>query len=471
LSYAHADTAWAKWLHAALEGSRIDKDLVGRATALGRVTQMLRPVCRDREDFSGGHALTDATVAALDASAALIVICSTIAATRPAVNEEVLLFRSRHPDRPVIPVIVEGAFPDNFPPALRCAIASDGTVTDQPVTILGPDLRESGDGKRLGLAKVLAGLIGISPDDIFRRAERARRRQARLRKSVAGVIALLMVSGGFFAWRSYETGQTLAERQATLQEIEALVGKYTAAGANQAPGAGAGLTAAITAIANGAATDARYAQALEPLKAGKPAEAEPLLKAVAEETAARARNDARQAAEAYRNLGAIAGLADPKRAREYYGRALEFDPDNVQALVGSGWLEIEAGNLDTAERTYNRLILLKADTPDSREVFSARLGLGEIRLARGGLGAAMSEFRAAQAIAERATRANPGNAGWQYDLSRSYDRIGDALVAQGKLTEALASFRASLAIAERLAQADPGDADWQHNLSISYERI
>ena len=62
LSYAHADTAWAKWLHAALEGSRIDKDLVGRATALGPVPQTLRPIFRDREDFSGGHALTDATV-------------------------------------------------------------------------------------------------------------------------------------------------------------------------------------------------------------------------------------------------------------------------------------------------------------------------------------------------------------------------------------------------------------------------
>src|SRR5262249_14968669 len=471
LSYAHADTAWAKWLHAALEGSRIDKDLVGRATALGPVPQTLRPIFRDREDFSGGHALTDATVAALDASAALIVICSTIAATRPAVNEEVRLFRSRHPDRPVIPVIVEGAFPDNFPPALRCAIASDGTVTDQPITILGPDLRESGDGKTLGLAKVVAGLIGISPDDIFRRAERARRRQARLRKSVAGVIALLMVSGGFFAWRSYETGQTLAEQQATLHEIEALVGKYTAAGANQPPGAGAGLTAAITAIANGAATDARYAQALELLKAGKPAEAEPLLKAVAEETAAHARNDARQAAEAYRNLGAIAGLADPKRAREYYGRALEFDPDNIDALYWTGWLELDAGNLNGSERIYRRLLALKADAANSHEVFWARLGLGDIRRTRGDLGAAMSDYRAAQAIAERATRLGRRSAEWQRELSASYDKVRDPQPAQGQLAEALTSYRASLAITERLAQANPGDAARPRHVSVSYNKV
>ena len=33
LSYSHRDTAWAKWLHARLEGFRIDKDLVGRRNA------------------------------------------------------------------------------------------------------------------------------------------------------------------------------------------------------------------------------------------------------------------------------------------------------------------------------------------------------------------------------------------------------------------------------------------------------
>src|SRR6185503_4515870 len=89
LSYAHADVRWAKWLHASLEGFRVDKDLVGRETRLGSVPKALRPIFRDREDFSGGHSLTDATIAALDASAALIVVCSPVAATRPAVNEEV----------------------------------------------------------------------------------------------------------------------------------------------------------------------------------------------------------------------------------------------------------------------------------------------------------------------------------------------------------------------------------------------
>jgi TIR domain len=114
LSYAHADVRWGKWLHSQLEGFRIDRDLVGRETPRGAVPKTLRPIFRDREDFSGGDSLTDATVSAIDQSAAFIVLCSTASATRPAVNEEVRLFRWRHPDRPVIPVIIDGFFPATF---------------------------------------------------------------------------------------------------------------------------------------------------------------------------------------------------------------------------------------------------------------------------------------------------------------------------------------------------------------------
>src|SRR5262249_41400116 len=145
----------------------------------GPVPKGLRPIFRDRDDFSGGHALTDATLAALDSSAALIALCSTVAATRLAVNEEVRLFKSRHPDRPIIPVIIEGDTPGNFPPALRFALAPDGSVTDQPVTILGPDLRVNGDGRDLGVAKIVAGLTGLGTDEIVKRAERSRRRMLR----------------------------------------------------------------------------------------------------------------------------------------------------------------------------------------------------------------------------------------------------------------------------------------------------
>ena len=53
LSYSHADRKWAKWLHSSLEGFRIDKDLIGRETATGKIPARLRPIFRDRDEFTG----------------------------------------------------------------------------------------------------------------------------------------------------------------------------------------------------------------------------------------------------------------------------------------------------------------------------------------------------------------------------------------------------------------------------------
>ena len=80
LSYSHSDTAWAKWLQRGLERFKIDKDLAGRETARGAIPETLRPIFRDREDFTAGAELPEQTLAALDASKALIVVCSQDAA-------------------------------------------------------------------------------------------------------------------------------------------------------------------------------------------------------------------------------------------------------------------------------------------------------------------------------------------------------------------------------------------------------
>src|SRR5580692_11123355 len=94
LSYSHRDTGWAKWLHRALEGYRIDKDLVGRETPYGPIPKTLRPIFRDREDFAAGHSLTEQTLAALESSEFLIVLCSRSAARSSYVNEEIRRFKT-----------------------------------------------------------------------------------------------------------------------------------------------------------------------------------------------------------------------------------------------------------------------------------------------------------------------------------------------------------------------------------------
>lgn len=197
ISYSHIDTASAQWLHRGLEGFRIDKDLVGRKTEIGTVPKSLRPIFRDRDDFTAGHSLTEQTLEALDGSEALVAICSPSAAKSHYVTEEIRLFKSRHPNRPVIPLIVDGkpGHPELecFAPSLRFKLDAKGRITKKKVELLAADAREEGDGKNLALAKVVAGLLGVTSDDVFRRAERERRRKARIRNSVIAVLAFLAV--------------------------------------------------------------------------------------------------------------------------------------------------------------------------------------------------------------------------------------------------------------------------------------
>jgi formylglycine-generating enzyme required for sulfatase activity len=206
LSYSHADTTMAKRVHGRLEGFRIDNDLVGRHTPTGTIEATLRPIFRDRNEFDAGASLADQTIAALDRSAAQIVLASPNAAQSKYVNEEIRLFKSRHPDRPIIPLIIAGrpGHPDDecFPPALRSAIDTNGNLSGAPVEVLAADLRESGDGLELALSKVVARLIGLPTDEVYRRADRERRRQTRLVRRVQALIVTLMagIIVGLIGW-------------------------------------------------------------------------------------------------------------------------------------------------------------------------------------------------------------------------------------------------------------------------------
>src|SRR4029079_6272169 len=104
ISYSHVDAAWAEWLHRWLESFRGDNDLIGRDAA-GTIHKTLRPIYRDPGELTFGSA-SEVTLAALDAARALIVICSPASAQSSYVAEQVRLFKSRHPGRPVIPLIV-----------------------------------------------------------------------------------------------------------------------------------------------------------------------------------------------------------------------------------------------------------------------------------------------------------------------------------------------------------------------------
>lgn len=210
ISYSHRDETFARWLHRRLESWRVPAELEGQPSPLGPVPRHLRPVFRDRDDFSGGASLKEATVAALGSARSLIVICSPNAARSRYVNEEIALFRSLVPGAPIVPIILSGtpggAQDECFPDALRYP---DGPGT-APVEPIAPDARDEGDGRQRAFAKLIAGLLAVPSDAILKREEQARRRRrAWLAGAVAGAAAFATAFASFALYQSYQATRTI----------------------------------------------------------------------------------------------------------------------------------------------------------------------------------------------------------------------------------------------------------------------
>ncbi|MFZ2017233.1 MAG: tetratricopeptide repeat protein, partial [Methyloceanibacter sp.] len=520
ISYSHADTAWAKWLHRALENLRIDKDLAGRETATGTVPNSLRPVFRDRDDFTAGHTLTNQTLAALDASAALVVICSPQAAKSHYVNEEIRLFKSRYPERPVIPLIVAGKPGDDelecFPPALRFKLDADGQVTNDPVELLAADAREEGDGKSLALAKVVAGLLGVSSDDIFRRAERERRHKGRVRNGIIATLAILAVAAtgsAIYAWQQLKTNEAFLT--ATLKTATEIVDAAVA----QAEKYGVPRTATLSLLTKAEDLFDNMAELGRPTpelsyqkawmliqfarnyavlgNTGKwkerALEAQQLFAGLADESLEEVRyqsglltadNEVGDVAVAQGNLAEALksyrdGLAIAERLAAAKPGIVRFQRDLSVSNERVGDVLMAQGELDAALEQYRaslaRMVPFRDADPantDLQRFTSVTLDkIGDALVAKGSLAEALKSYRDSLAIIDPLAKSDPSNAGWQRDLSVAYNKIGDVLMAQGKIAEALASYREDLAITSRLAAADPSNASWQRDLSVSYNKV
>ena len=228
LSYSHCDDRLARRIHVELENWRIDPGLIGRSSPVGAVPKTLRPIFRDREELSGGGSLSEAIRAALADSEFLIVLCSRDAAQSAHVNEEIRVFKSLGRGARIIPLIIAGepgsADAECFPPALLQDFDADGNALGSAAEPLAADARESGDGHRQALAKVVAGLLGVPFDEIAQRAVQAARRRSRILFAVAAVMTLLALTAGGFAWLS-ESRRAVAERnyQAALGAADSLL--------------------------------------------------------------------------------------------------------------------------------------------------------------------------------------------------------------------------------------------------------
>ena len=108
ISYSHQDSAWADWLHKALETYRVPSRLVGAQTAAGTIPRRLLPIFRDRDELASATDLGGKVNEALEQSANLIVICSPRSATSHWVQQEVLAFKRLAHGGRVFCLIVDG---------------------------------------------------------------------------------------------------------------------------------------------------------------------------------------------------------------------------------------------------------------------------------------------------------------------------------------------------------------------------
>lgn len=230
ISYSHKDKKWASWLHKRLEYYRFPKHMIGQSTQRGAVPKNLKPIFKDREDLSAAENLGETIQAALSQSENLVIICSPHAAQSHWVNKEICYFKSQNPAGKVFSIIIDGepfAAPDEaglecLPPALRFDVDAAGQVTSTPAEPLAADLRPKGDGKRLGLLKLISGIAGLGLDDLVQRdLKRARHRVMAVTVSAATIV----LSMGGLSWLALDASRVAETRKGQAENlIEYMIG-------------------------------------------------------------------------------------------------------------------------------------------------------------------------------------------------------------------------------------------------------
>lgn len=215
ISYSSKDSKTGEWLHRRLESYPIPAELRGMEIFDGAVLgKNLRPIFRDRDELSGSADLGPAILTALRDSRFLIVICSPNSARSTWVNKEILDFKSLHPEntKRILALILSGEPNATSNPGMDDALECFPPALRYPEEPLAGDLRSEGDGKERGFLKILAGIVQLDFDKLYRRHERQLKRRRMIAGAIAG--ALILVLSGLTAFAFIQRGE--ARKQADL---------------------------------------------------------------------------------------------------------------------------------------------------------------------------------------------------------------------------------------------------------------
>jgi tetratricopeptide (TPR) repeat protein len=204
------------------------------------------------------------------------------------------------------------------------------------------------------------------------------------------------------------------------------------------------IDAALGQIVSGAQSgDDLLGRALQLIAEKRPAEAEPLLKAVADERAARIAQDRKDAGTAYRSLAAIARLTDPQRALRAYQQAAEYDPEDLESALQAGWLAMSRGDLAQAAGYFRRV---QEKTESGRALFWTHIGFGGVFEWQGDISRAAGAYEAAVRLAQQVREKYPDSSEWRHNLRVGLTYYGDAMVRRGQKGEGLSWYLKALAL-------------------------
>lgn len=479
LSYSNKDARWARWLHSSLEHFTIDRELHHRLTELGVEPPALRPIFRDRDDFSAGPTLTDQTINALDQSYALIVLCTQSAARSLYVNEEIRLFKWRHPTRPVIPVIAEktpgGLVHNCFPQALQFRVNGEGQITSEIEELrLAADLRaEEGDGKDIGLAKVIAGLLGVPLDDVVRRAEREKRR--RLKNWMFGLGVITALTLALATWAEINRREAVEQRRFAEDSLHRiarlsneLVGDWAERLQDQdnIPYAFViDLLRKAEALVDGLSAQGAADPDVE--RSLGVALVELSSKLLSERRPQEARDTASKAVTIFERLQ----MAEPAE--------LDRQSDLIAALDRQGDVLAASGaGTAVALNTFDRSLVLarelnrrSLDNPLYQRLLAVALEKRGDMVRDTNRSEAINLYRESLAIREKLARAEPLKASAKWEVAVSLDHIAAVERADSRLDEAVATWQKSLAITEEAQALEPTNHNLRREVAVAYQRI
>ncbi|MEO7364838.1 MAG: hypothetical protein ABIW03_00795, partial [Sphingomicrobium sp.] len=333
----------------------------------------------------------------------------------------------------------------------------------RPAEPLAADLRDHRDGKRLGLLKLIAGMLGVGLDQLVQRE--TLRRQRRLAIVAAASLSGMAVTStlAIFALDSRDDARD------QRREAEGLVGfmlgdlreKLEPVGRLDALDAvGSRALAYFQKQDKTSLSDAALAQRSRALS---------LLGEIAT-----LRGDFDGALRRYNE--ALAGTA------EMVSRAPD-DPqrlfDHAQNLFYVSDIARQRGQLPRAEaalreykRLADRMVAIDADNPKWRmETQYAAANLGTALFEQRRFAEATRQFQEALNTIEQLAAAEPGKSDYQKSVAESLAWLADSQRAEGRLDEAIGQRERQVALLNRLMVGGNGDVEYRQKAIPAYRAL